>query len=166
MSQLSELALQIALTQVGNKENPIGSNWGHPVQDYLASVDIYIPSSWCMAFVFWCFQEAKKALQLKLQAEGVVMPIRTGGVLDAWRRSSVEHRIFVADSGNPPRPGDIFIMDLGRGLGHTGIVQSVGTDGTLHTIEGNTNDTGSREGIEVDKKIRHNQKPIIGYLRF
>jgi hypothetical protein len=44
-------------------------------------------------------------------------------------------------------------MDFGKGLGHTGFVERI--DGlSIHTIEGNTNDTGSREGYEVCRRIR------------
>ena len=46
------------------------------------------------------------------------------------------------------RPGQIFVMDFGGGAGHTGMVRGI-RDGKLVTIEGNTNDGGSREGIGV-----------------
>jgi hypothetical protein len=47
-------------------------------------------------------------------------------------------------------------------LGHTGFVERI--DGTsIHTIEGNTNDTGSREGYEVCKRIRK-MSQIKGYI--
>jgi len=159
MSQLSDQALTIAIGQVGQKENPLGSNWGHPVQDYLASIGIHFPASWCMAFVYWCFDHAAGQLA---QPNPL---FKTGGVLTQWTNRPL-NRIIVAAPANPPKPGDIFIMDLGKGLGHTGIVELLGADGSLHTIEGNTNDSGSREGIEVAKKVRNNKKPIIGYLRF
>lgn len=55
-------------------------------------------------------------------------------------------------------------MDHGHGLGHTGIVEIVIGD-ILHTIEGNTNDTGSREGYEVCRKER-NISNIKGYIRY
>lgn len=156
MSELSNKALEIAISQIGKEENPRGSNWGKaddPVPQYLASVGINFPASWCMAFLYWCYGQAADQL-------GLINPMaKTGGVLTGW--------------GNRPRNqvklpavGDLFIMDLGHGLGHTGIIESIDADGTLHTIEGNTNDTGSREGYEVARKVRHNQKPIIGYLRF
>ena len=62
--------------------------------------------------------------------------------------------------------GDIMIMDHGKGLGHTGIVEKVDKN-FIYTIEGNTNDTGSREGIEVDRKRRPIvNKMIKGYLRY
>ena len=60
--------------------------------------------------------------------------------------------------------GDIFIQDHGGGLGHCGIVESLGI-GVVHTIDGNTNDTGSREGYEVIRKIRPLHS-IKGYLRY
>lgn len=55
---LQQQALKIAITQLGQHENPLGSNWGKPVQDYLKAVGIGFPASWCMAFVYWCFEQA------------------------------------------------------------------------------------------------------------
>ena len=65
-SKLSLVALEIAITQIGNKEVPKGSNWGHPVQDYLARVGVDFPASWCMAFVYWSFDEASLRIQVQL----------------------------------------------------------------------------------------------------
>lgn len=169
MSLLSDKTLQIAAGQVGQKEDPLGSNWGHPVQDYLASVGIHFPASWCMAFLYWCVCRAVEKMVAEKTAVWINVlqshnPLyHTGGVLSQWK--SILPRFRVPE-GEAPQPGDIFIMDLGKGLGHTGIIEFIDADGNLHTIEGNTNDTGSREGIEVARKIRHNAKPIIGYIRF
>lgn len=152
MSKLSLKALEIAITQLGEEEKPRGSNWGHPVQDYLASVGIYFQASWCMAFVYWVFREAAKEM-------GVKTPLlKTGGVLKAWQKAPAAVKV------TNPQPGDIFIQDHGHGLGHTGIVERVDSD-SVHTIEGNTNDTGSREGYEVCRRTR-NKASIIGYLRY
>lgn len=172
MSALSDKALEIAISQLGKEENPRGSNWGKtgdPVPGYLASVGINFPASWCMAFMYWCVKQAILALpveQIKwinvLQSYNPLY--HTAGVLEQWKFIRAENKI--PQAGSTPQAGNIFIMDLGHGLGHTGMVESVDPDGTLHTIEGNTNDTGSREGYEVARKVRHNQAPIIGYLRF
>jgi len=141
-------ALKVAITQLGQQEKPLGSNWGKPVQDYLKSVGIGFPASWCMAFVYWCFNQTGKTNPL----------IKTGGVLRSWNEADKKYRVTT------PKPGDIFIMDFGKGLGHTGIVEK--TDGTfIYTIEGNSNDTGSREGIEVTRKQRPIKK-IKGFLRY
>jgi hypothetical protein len=152
ISQIPNLVIAIAQKEVGNEEIPRGSNWGVNVQKYLASVGINFPASWCMAFVYWCFDEAYKSQNMQNPL------VKTGGVMHAWEVTATGHR------ASPPQPGDIFIMDFGQGLGHTGIVVSV--DGpNLHTIEGNTNDTGSREGFEVCQKVRH-ISGMKGFLRF
>ena len=61
-----------------------------------------------------------------------------------------------------PQVGSIFIMDYGKGLGHTGIVERIDGD-TLYTIEGNTNDEGSREGYEVCRRTRKASK-CVGFI--
>lgn len=146
---LQQKALKVAIGQIGQKENPLGSNWGKPVQDYLKSVGINFPASWCMAFVYWCFEQCGPGNPL----------VKTGGVLNAWNTADKKYRV-VGD----PQPGDIFIMNFGKGLGHTGIVEKVDAN-FIYTIDGNTNDSGSREGIEVCRKQRTRSK-IVGYLRY
>lgn len=144
---LQAQALKKAITQLGQHENPLGSNWGKPVQDYLKAVNIGFPASWCMAFVYWCYGNENNPL------------IKTGGVLRAWNEADKKYRVV-----GEPQPGDIFIMNFGKGLGHTGIVEKV--DKTfVYTIDGNTNDSGSREGIEVCRKQRLRSK-MVGYLRY
>lgn len=154
---LSQKALEIAISQIGQKENPLGSNWGHPVQDYLASVNITFPAAWCYAFQYWCFDQASHQLNIRNPL------IKTGSVLKAWNTALPSNKVKTI-----PQSGDIFIMSLGGGLGHCGIIESIQNNELLTTIEGNTNDTGSREGIEVERKnIRKtSDKKIIGYLRY
>lgn len=130
--------IQIAIGEIGREETPRGSNWGPHVAKYLASVGIDFPASWCMAFVYWCFDKA-----------GGAKPYKSGGVLNVWNHTAEALKTSF------PEPGDIFIQDHGKGLGHTGIVEDVDiVNGIIHTIEGNTNDTGSREGYEVCRRIR------------
>lgn len=155
MSNISDLALQIAIGEIGKEEIPRGSNWGENVEKYLQTVGINFPASWCMALMYWCFDQAAHKLSL-------TNPLfKTGGVLAQWNNRVSCHIAPTAVI----QAGDIFIMDFGRGLGHTGIVESV-SEGVIHTIEGNTNDTGSREGYEVCRKQRKIASPIIGFLRF
>lgn len=129
--------VQIAITQIGNQEIPKNSNWGVHVQKYLKSVGITFPASWCMAFVYWCCKEANPSTIL----------FKTGGVLKQWQKVDAKYKHTI------PQAGDIFIMDFGGGLGHTGIIESVEND-NIHTIEGNSNDEGSREGYEVCRRVR------------
>lgn len=154
-SALALKALEMAVSRIGMKENPLGSNWGHPVQDWLARVDCHQPAAWCMAFAWCCVDDAAAAL-------GVPNPLpRTAGVLRGWQMASPAIKVT-----SDPQPGDIFIMDLGGGLGHCGIVKDVPDATALTTIDGNTNNNGSREGVDVEQKSRHQGHPIIGYFRF
>lgn len=150
MSKLSKKTLQIAITQIGVQEIPKNSNAGPDVEKYLKSVGLGKGFSWCMAFVYWCSQEASNKLAIANTLQ------KTGGVLAMWNaRPSLRVKV--------PQPGDIMILTYGKGLGHTGIVEKiVGTD--VHTIEGNTNDEGSREGYEVCRRVRK-MSMIKGFLR-
>lgn len=141
--------IDIAISQIGVKEDPPGSNWGPEVKKYLASVGITFQASWCMAFVYWCTTQAySKDCGL----------MRTGGVMKQWNTIPSEYKF------KEPKAGDIFIMNFGKGLGHTGFVETIEGD-TLHTIEGNaTLVSGSREGTEVDRKTRK-ISACIGFIR-
>jgi hypothetical protein len=150
---LQEKALEVAITQIGVQEAPGHKNKGRDVEKYLASIGLGPGYAWCMAFMYWCFNEASEKMGRKNPL------FRTGGVLEQWRQRKATFRALT------PQPGDIFIMDYGKGTGHTGIVEKVNEDGTVDTIEGNTNDEGSREGYEVCRRKRPSAK-ILGYLRF
>lgn len=147
---LTDRVITVTRSQIGNQEIPKGSNWGKHVQKYLASVGIGFAASWCMAFVYWCYQQACKEM-------GIENPlVKTGGVLRLWNEVPKRYKSKV------PKRGCIFIMDYGKGLGHTGIVERIDGD-TLYTIEGNTNDEGSREGYEVCRRTRSVSK-CVGFI--
>ena len=145
---IATAALGMAVTQLGVMEQPLGSNAGPQVEKYLASVGLDGGFFWCMAFVFWCFREA--AAQ-----SGQANPFpKTAGCIDAWNKVKAKspNRIITraAALANPTlvKPGQVFILDHGGGAGHTGFVrQSFG--GPLRTVEGNTNPTGSANGLGV-----------------
>ena len=76
-------------------------------------------------------------------------------------------RIPAADALARPSlvaPGQIFVLSTGGGLGHVGLVESV-DGGVLTTIEGNTNDGGSREGIGVFRRTGPNGRKIASINR-
>lgn len=141
MQTLAIASLQSAQSQLGVTEKPKGSNAGPEVEIYLKSVGLGKGYSWCMAFVFWNLLQASNLTK-------IANPLKkTGGVLAQF--SFCKNLIVKL-----PKPGYIFIMDFGHGVGHTGFVSQVFKNGTIETIEGNTNDDGSREGYEVAKRIR------------
>lgn len=141
MDTLQFRVISIARSQIGFSEEPKGSNRGKHVEKYLASIGLPGGYPWCMAFVYWCVQQACKEI-------AIANPLKkTGGVLDQWR--SVDVKI----KSSSPTPGDVFIMIFASGTGHTGFVEKVDGD-WVYTIEGNTNDEGSREGYEVARRKR------------
>lgn len=146
---LANEALFVATTQIDVREE--GNNGGPEVKRYLKSVGLGPGYAWCMAFVYWCTDMAAKRLELKNPL------VKTAGVLKQWNQTSLRK---LPKTGNP-KPGDIFIMDFGSGVGHTGFVEKV-SGGLIYTIEGNTNDEGSREGYEVARR----QRPISSIKGF
>ena len=166
---LAAAAIEFAITQIGVMEAPLGSNRGPEVDRYLRAVGLNPEQGsfpWCVAFTHFCYQSAADKL-------GTTNPhIHTAGVLDHWNKagkspkaSRVTAAKAVADPGLV-QPGSLFIIDFGGGLGHSGMVTEV-SDGRLVTIEGNTNDNGSRNGIGVFKraarKIAQINKGFISY---
>lgn len=153
MTELAKTALKIAQSQNGVKEVPRGSNAGPEVEIYLKSVGLGKGYAWCMALVFWSVSQAAKKLQ---QGNPLV---KTAGVLRQWNEIAAKYKV---KSG--PQPGDIFIMDFGKGAGHTGFVVDVLPDGMIKTFEGNTNDDGSREGYKACHRKR-SISSIKGFIR-
>jgi hypothetical protein len=156
-SLLLTKVLQIANSQIGILENPKGSNRGPEVDKYLRSVGLNPASgsyAWCAGFVYWTYEQAAAQLNRSNPA------VRSAGVLAQWNLAGQKGipRLLNAEAINDPgkvKPGFIFVIATGGGLGHMGLVESVRT-GILTTIEGNTNNNGSREGIGVFK--RHSRK--------
>jgi len=149
---LAQKALGIAITQDGIAEKPKGSNSGPEVNQYLKSVGLGKGFPWCMAFVYWCVGKAATALEIKNPL------IKTGGVMLQWNATKLPK---LTNNSKVVKPGDIFIMEFGHGTGHTGFVEKI-EGKTVYTVEGNTNDDGSREGYEVARRKR----PISSFKGF
>lgn len=147
--KLNEEAIKVAISQLGVRETT-GNNDGVQVEKYLRSIGLGKGYSWCMAFIYWCVSEAAVKCGVKYNPL-----VKTGGVLKQWQTT-------VCKRTKTPTANSIFIMDYGKGLGHTGFVERVEGD-IIHTIEGNTNNDGSREGIGVFRRSRK-VGTITGYI--
>lgn len=157
-SPLSLEALRIARTQLGVHEQPPGSNWSPEIQKYLNSVGLMKPNSWCISFVYWCYDLASHNLK-------VINPLfRTGSVMREWE-NRIANRQYPSQLAEP---GDIFVLDHGHGLGHAGIIDHWDPYKMAYqTIEGNSNNNGSRDGEAVVSHTRKRNEPMLaGYLRF
>lgn len=149
-SAVAELATQIALTQTHVREQPEGSNRGPEVDAYARAAGEEPPILWCMAFVYWAFEQASGRLGTSNPLVGVPAGQRdyVTGVYAWANRQGL--------TVNSPIRGDIFCVrggSNGRTHQHTGIVTQV-NGGTISTIEGNTNNDGSSNGIGVFARSR------------
>lgn len=146
MKQLVEKAIEVAVSQNGVRER--GENTGKEVDAYLRSVGCPPGNPWCAAFVYWSVNQAADTLD-------VPNPLtRTAYCPDIanWGREN-----GILDT--TPERGAIFLR-YGKVGGefracHTGLVTGT-TSGAFQTVEGNTNDGGSREGIGVFLRNRPN----------
>ena len=153
--------LIIAAAEVGVQEVPLNSNRGPRVEEFLASTGLGGGFAWCAAFVYWCFNQAAT------NANKPNPLVKTAGVLRSWNECKGK-KIPAADAKNNPalvKPGHIFVMDYGGGLGHEGLVVSV-IGGFINTIEGNTNDQSSREGSGVFKRVRKINSINKGFMEY
>jgi hypothetical protein len=158
---LLDEVLRIAYKEIGQSENPPGSNKGVKVNAFLSSVGLLPGNAWCAAFVFWCFMMACLKLHLTLRV------YKTGGCMQHWKKTC-GMRILAKEAINDPtmvEPGDIFIINFGDGKGHCGLVTNV--EGNLiYTIEGNTNNTGSSLGVMVCALKRRIDSINVGFIRY
>lgn len=104
----------------------------------------------------WC---AGFACSMIAQAAGDrALPFRASFSCQELGEAAKAAGMLVSCDGVDPsaiHPGALFLVRKkdGSGWHHTGIVASAGPD-TVTTIEGNTNDDGSREGYEAIKRVR------------
>ncbi len=160
----SQNFLAIALSQDGVRETR--PNRGPSIDAYIMSTGLAPWADafpWCVAFVYWC------AVQLEDMGGADNTLPKTAGVHAMWNSGRNSAPMVVtrasADATNV-RPGMVFFLDTGGGRGHAGIVTRVVGE-QVHTIEGNTNKAGSREGDGVYQRVRA-LKPssLMGYIGF
>ncbi len=153
--QKRECIYQAASSQVGIRENPLGSNKGKEVEKYLKDVGLTGGYAWCAAFTTWCYNQCQ--------------PLPANFPKTAWAPAYAKPDKIIYSRGmqvkrkgitTQPKQSDLyFVFDYyARRIGHIGIIedwnpQAFGNS-YLTTIEGNTNDNGGSEGIGVYRKVR------------
>jgi CHAP domain-containing protein len=123
--------VSIAAGEVGQAEQPPGSNDSPRIATYRQATAGSGVGPWCAYFVSWCARQAGTPLGDGGQGFGSV------DALDAWA-----HRTGRAVPNGPgvvPRPGDLIVLHE-----HIGIVERVLPDGRVQTLEGNSSDRVSR----------------------
>ena len=121
-----------------------GKNDGKRVEEYLASCGLGKGYAWCAAFVNWCMVQSG---------------VRGAG--SAWSPDwfPSANTIYTRGGRGNINPSKCDVMGLyyadKKRIAHVGFIDdwAEGSDYTL-TVEGNTNDDGSREGDGVYRKRR------------
>jgi hypothetical protein len=106
---------------------------------------------WCAGFVSYLLEQACRTI-------GAPLPLETSFSCDWLASSAQQSGIFVTErqarSSTRITPGSVFLVRrTSTDWTHTGIVLRPEGD-VFHTIEGNTNDDGHREGYEVCQRVR------------
>lgn len=119
----------IAESQVGQAEQPPGSNESPAIAQYRSATVGAIPGTpWCAYFASWAARQA--GVPLGPQGEGL------GAVSEIWSWAQSSGRAILNGPGVVPQPGDLIVF----GGEHVGIVKAVLPNGQIQTIEGNYGD--------------------------
>jgi len=181
-NSLAATVIDIADREVGVREDPLGSNRGPRVDQYIRAAGLNPAASsfpWCMCFVFFCFREAAQQINTQnLVPKNASVHLawqatkQNGLPISAGAGGTTPVRFVTAEEArrNPSmvRPGMVFFLDTGGGRGHAGIV-AANINASLETIEGNTTAVeGSREGVGVFRRTKRKvfDTAMMGFASF
>ena len=140
-NSLVEKVAKIYTNEIGVRELT-GKNDGIDVEQYLSSVNLKQGAAWCAAFVSWCFIRAE------------INAVKSGWCPN-WFQINV---IYTRGENNNkvPKKADVFgiYFHEKERIAHVGFIDEWGEGSFCITVEGNTNDAGSREGDGVYRKRR------------
>ena len=125
-----------AQAEVGQAEQPPGSNDSPRIAEYRTAVAGSGVGPWCAYFLSWAAKQAGAPIGEQGQGFGAVSAV--------WDWAQRTGRTVPA--GSTPQPGD-FIIWGGR---HMGMVENVLPDGRIQTIEGNSSDQVARRTYGPD----------------
>ena len=138
--ELRERVSEVYSSQVGIRERT-NQNDGKEVEMYLASAGLKKGNPWCAAFVTWTFKQ-------------VGVKAMVSGYSPAWFPAAKV--IWKNNKGQAPAQADVFglwFANKGR-VAHVGFIDAWGDGNYAVTVEGNTNEGGSRDGDGVYIKRR------------
>ena len=148
-SNLDERVVRVicaALDDVGEHEEPAGSNRGPYVDGVVAAVGSPLGSYWCAA-----------ALAKWYRAGPIAMPPAQLGSCETWRRWA----LTTARLASKPELGGAVLYGTATHASHCGLIVCLSP---LLSVEGNTSLDGySRDGEAVQCKLV-NREHVIGYI--
>lgn len=134
----------IAGAEVGQAEQPPGSNDSARIAQYRTATAGSGVGPWCAYFVSWVSRQA--GMPLGDHGEGF------GSVDQLYAWAQRNGRAVPNGPGVVPRPGDLIVWDE-----HIGIVEQVLPGGRIQTLEGNSSNRVSRNV--------HDFSDALGYVR-
>ena len=161
--------IDIAISQVGTREEG-GNNNGAKIREYQQATWLTPAAwSWCAAFMAWCMREwlkdpeVLKSLKLK-DDESFAWRCRDASAF-GWAKWGIAKHLYITDEKEPAKAGDIVVFDFS----HIGLVvedQLPGKD-YIETVEGNTNGKGDRDSVLGDGVWRKQRKVnlVKNYIR-
>jgi hypothetical protein len=155
VQQAVDLILIIAASQNGYREGKSKSgDWNN---DTMFGVWYGMNfASWCAIFISWCASVAgfSKIIPKHAYTPDGFNWFASRGLNDG-RRPPNRKGVNATGRGKP-RPGDImYVYSASQGrIHHVGIVEEVLSNGSIKTIEGNTDPGGSAQGIGVFRLTR------------
>ncbi len=163
---IADKIITIARSYIGQKET--ANNSGFADAAFLKKMKFhgwYPGAPWCCFFVKIVWFEAYAG---NSAIQKLFMKYASGSTRETFFRFRTSKEFKVRDF---PVLGAIVIFQHGSGTtGHAGVVTKIG-DSTFLSVEGNTNASGGREGIEVAEQTRLLHKPftkiglnILGFI--
>lgn len=165
MNETIDVLVKLAEGEVGTREEGI-QNTGKRIVEYQGATWLQ-PGAWpwCAAFTCWLMREwveeepVREAIRLRA---GLATPLSPAQIeklrcRDAsafgWEKWAKSLGLKVLDEHQLAKAGDFVVFDFS----HIGLVtqDQANSSDAIHTIEGNTNSKGQREGDGVWRKLRH-----------
>lgn len=117
-------------------------------------------TAWCAQFIWWCLNQAGDLLGIPKTAWCPTL------LADARKRDLIIRDPARGDRSGTPRAGDIGLVQRSgqpNGAKHVFFVEKYLGDGYVQTIEGNTNNSGSAQGVGVFRLKRKLTDLIVIY---
>ena len=154
MKPLQAAIVMRAIDEIGVRESPRNSNRGDRVDLYKAATNLDPKQAWPWCAAFVCFIVRESLTKCGIAQTATFKRPTTAGAWDFIRWSKEQDNstsTLVSPKAKDIQPGDVIVFKFS----HIGIATSAAnTTGEFQTVEGNTDENGSREGGGVYSKKR------------
>ena len=169
----------VALAEATAGVREQGDNAGARVEEYQRAGGVQKGSAWCAAFITWALVKGLELPGRPKWIMGSASGMWTNALLNLTAKRGLSDYIAVPGQEDKIKAGWLWARAQdaetaastrrrgGYGKGHIGIVVTprAPTPAEFMTVEGNTNEAGSRDGDGVYRKVqKFNDPRIIGYF--